>query len=442
MHLEELPSFRTGSARATAAAALIACALAAPPADAAPLPAASAEARAVFERAKDQLLQIRVIHKPTLSRASTGTGFVATPDGLVLTNYHVISKLALEPNAYALELERTDGTIVRPHLVAIDLANDLAVLSTGLKGQQFLSIRDTPLTKGERGFALGHPLDLGLTIVEGTYNGFVETEFARRIHYTGAINPGMSGGPALTPDGRVFGVNVARLWGEQLVSYLVPSDHAVELLGRASAKDKPPADFRREVAAQLLARQARLYGGLLASPLKTTPMGRYKVPDAKLAFVRCWGYPEAKHERLYERDTRVCFSNSDLFVDSRLQTGQFLFRHQRFEARSLGPVRFAALLEGAYAAGPGLYEVLPNERELTEFRCHDDFVSLAAGTLRVALCSRAYKGFAGLYDFHLRVLTVGSSSTALLSTLSLGGVSFETGQRFARQYVEAISWTG
>jgi hypothetical protein len=60
----------------------------------------------------------------------------------------------------------------------------------------------------------------------------------------------------------------------------------------------------------------------------------------------------------------------------------------------------------------------------------------------VALCSRAYKGFAGLYDFHLRVLTVGSSSTALLSTLSLGGVSFETGQRFARQYVEAISWTG
>jgi len=170
-------------------------------------------------------------------------------------------------------------------------------------------------------------------------------------------------------------------------------------------------------------------------------MGRYAVPDSKLPFVRCWGYPDEKPERLYERDTRVCFSNSDLFVDNRLQTGQFVFRHQRFEARELGAVRFAALIGNAYAAGLEAYELGFNRAELTEFRCHDDFVALSSGTLRVALCSRAYRKFAGLYDFHLRVLTVDSSTTALLSTLTLGGVSFETGQRFAQRYVEAISWT-
>jgi S1-C subfamily serine protease len=403
--------------------------------------ATSAEARAVFESTKDKLLQLRVIHKATRARNSTGTGFVATPDGLVLTNYHVVSKLALEPGAYELELERTDGSSGTPRLLAVDVANDLAVLSTGRSGQRFLPIRHMPLNKGERGFAIGHPLDLGLTIVEGTYNGFVETEFARRIHYTGALNSGMSGGPAVTLDGKVFGVNVARRWGDQLVSYLVPSEHAVALLRRAAAPDKMPTDFRQEVASQLLAQQARLFAQLLAAPMSTTTMGRYTVPDAQVPFVRCWGVPYDQPARLYDRDTRLCISNSDLFVDDRLLTGQLLFTHEHYQTRELGAVRFAALIESAYATRPSVLEVQANKKELTEFRCYDEFVNRPAGTLRVALCSRAYKSFDGLYDFHLRALTVDSSSSALLSTLTLAGVSFETGLRFAQQYVEAISWT-
>ena len=414
---------------------------AAPAAPPAVLPAASAEARAVFAHAKDKLLQLRVIHKATQARTSTGTGFLASPDGLVLTNYHVVAKLALEPGSYALELERTDGSSATPRLVAIDVANDLAVLSTDLRGQRYLPIQPTPLTKGERGFSMGHPLDLGLTIVEGTYNGFVETEFARRIHYTGAINSGMSGGPAVTLEGKVFGVNVARRWGDQLVSYLVPSEHAAVLLKRAAAQGTVPVDLRAEVTAQLLAQQERLYAQLLAAPMHTTTMGRFAVPDAKVSFVRCWGAPDETPARLYDRDIRICISNSDVFVGDRLQTGQLQFIHSRYEARELGAVRFAALIESAYATGPYSFETQANKKELTEFRCHDDFVTRPAGTLRVALCSRAYKSFAGLYDFHLRALTVDSSSSALLSTLTLSGVSFETGRRFAQQYLEAISWT-
>jgi hypothetical protein len=423
---------------------LIACALAGASGAASAEPAttsASAEARAVFDHTKDKLLQLRVIHKATRARNSTGTGFVATPDGLVLTNYHVVSKLALEPGAYELELERTDGSGGTPRLLAVDVANDLAVLSTGLSGLGFLPIRHTPLNKGERGFAMGHPLDLGLTIVEGTYNGFVATDFVRRIHYTGAINSGMSGGPAVTPDGEVFGINVARRRDGQLVSYLVPSDRAVELLRRAAVQDQMPGDFRKEVAAQLLVQQERLYAQLLASPMSTTTMGRYTVPHAQVPFVRCWGFSDDQPARLYDRDTRMCFSNSDLFVDDGVRTGQLQFTHERFETRELGAVRFAARIESAYAASPSILEMRVNKKEFTEFRCHDEFVGRPAGTLRVALCSRAYKSFEGLYDFHLRVLTVDSSSSALLSTLTLAGVSFETGQRFTRQYVEAISWT-
>lgn len=400
----------------------------------------SAEARAVFERAKDKLLQLRVIHGSTRARSAAGSGFVASPDGLVITNYHVIAKLALEPGLYELELARSDGSSTKPKLLAVDVANDLAVLATDGGKQPFLATREAPLIKGDRGFALGHPLDLGPTIVEGTYNGFIETEFVPRIHYSGAVNPGMSGGPAVALDGKVFGVNVARRLDGQLVSYLVPPDRVAALLRRATAQDRAPTDFRKEVAAQLLAQQDRLYAQLLASPMSTTRMGQYNVPDAQAPFVRCSGFGDDKKARLYDRDTKLCVASSGNFVDDGLRTGQFQFIHRSFEARALGAVRFANLVEQAYSS-PFSFEAEANRKELTAFRCQDDFVNRPHGTLRVALCTRAYRSFDGLYDFHLRAVTVDSSASALLSTLTLSGVSFENGVRFAQRYVEAIAWT-
>jgi hypothetical protein len=404
-------------------------------------PPISAEARAVFDQAKDKLLQIRVIHKATRARNSTGTGFVATADGLVLTNYHVVSKLALEPQSYELEIERTDRSGATARLVAVDVGSDLAVLSMDGAGQGFLPMRPTPLEKGERGFALGHPLDLGLTIVEGTYNGLIETEFVQRIHYTGALNAGMSGGPALARDGRVFGINVARRLDGQLVSFLVPQDRAAALLRRAAAQGGAPADFRKEVAAQLHAEQRRLLERFLAAPIGTTTIGRYTVPDARAPFVRCAGYPEEEPKRLYALDTLTCRANSDLFADDGLFPGRLRFTHERYESRGLGPVRFAALVEHAYGKDPTIFELFPNDKELTEFRCHDDFVSRPAGTLRVALCSRAYKSFPGLYDFRLRAVALAGAASALVSTLNLTGVDFRAGTDLAQRFVEAISWT-
>jgi len=400
----------------------------------------SAEARAVFDQAKDKLVQIRVLHKATGAQRSIGSGFLASADGLVLTNYHVVSDAALEPGTYELELQRSGGTNVRPRLLAVDVANDLAVLSTGASGQPFLAIRATPLEKGDRGFALGHPLQLGMAIVEGTYNGHAEATVVPRIHFTGALNPGMSGGPAIAPDGKVFGINVSHLWLQQLVSFLVPAEAAADLLRRASVSGAPPADFRQEVGAQLLAQQARLFERLLAEPVTTSVMGRYTVPDASSAYIRCWGTAQDDPEKLYGRDVKRCYLNGLTYVDDALQMGELSFVHAVFESRGLGALRFASLMEDRYST-PYAGQFVTSRKALTGFRCHDDFVSRPGGTLRVTLCSRAYKSFAGLYDFHLRALTVDSDSSALLTTVTVSGVSFENGVRCAGRHREAISWT-
>jgi len=417
---------------------LVVLALLGPAQSGAQEPPVSAEARAVFERSRAQLVQLRVVHRATRAETMTGSGFVAAADGAVVTNYHVVSKIALEPDAYELELVWSDGSKAAGELRAIDVANDLGIVASGRAAPSFLALRTAPLAKGDRGFAMGHPLDLGLTIVEGTYNGIVEHDPQGWIHFSGAINAGMSGGPALARDGKVFGVNVAHRRDGQLVSFLVPVRHAARLLESVRAGGATPADFRKEVAAQLVAHQAAFAERLLAAPFPVSRFGPYGVPDAPDAFTRCAGGTPVDPNRLYEVDSKACGYDRSVYVDDTLHTGGMRFNHRVYRHGSLGPVRFASLLEHQFEQLRS--ESAGSARHFTAFQCHDGFVAAAggAGTLRVALCTRAYRLFPGLYDFRLRLVAVDSSEHALVSVAAVSGVSFDNGMRFARRFLEAI----
>ncbi|MBM3523010.1 MAG: serine protease, partial [Alphaproteobacteria bacterium] len=75
-----------------------------------PAPVASDEARRVFDHARDRLVQIRTLALPSRAQASTGSGFVVGADGLVVSNYHVISQATAEKGPYALEWVGVDGS--------------------------------------------------------------------------------------------------------------------------------------------------------------------------------------------------------------------------------------------------------------------------------------------------------------------------------------------
>ncbi len=192
---------------------------------------------------------------------------MVSADGLAITNYHVVSQYALEPKTYRLEFARPDGTQGTLTLLAIDIANDLAVVKldgTDLPHLDFAAAAVAgTLPRGERLYAMGNPLDLGFTIVEGTYNGLVERSYNERVHFTGAINPGMSGGPAVTEGGKVAGINVAKRLDGELVSFLVPASKAAALLDRAR-KSAPLtlARARDEIDRQLLDWQSGFYQSL------------------------------------------------------------------------------------------------------------------------------------------------------------------------------------
>lgn len=84
------------------------------------------------------------------------------------------------------------------------MIHDLAVVQGDVGDVQPLAFRAGELAKGDRAYSLGYPLDQGLTVTEGTYNGRSEDLYYQHFHFTGALNAGMSGGPALDARGRVF----------------------------------------------------------------------------------------------------------------------------------------------------------------------------------------------------------------------------------------------
>ncbi|HEY5322327.1 MAG TPA: serine protease, partial [Caldimonas sp.] len=165
-----------------------------------PAPPVSLSARKVYEQARSQLVQIRTVLKGQASQTSVGSGFLVTKDGLIVTNFHVVSEAALKPERHELVYVTADGREAPLAILQLDVLHDLALLKAAdAAGKTFDALpfrpEDQPLSQGERIYSLGNPLDVGFAVVQGTYNGMVKRSFYPQIFFGGALSGGMSGGP-------------------------------------------------------------------------------------------------------------------------------------------------------------------------------------------------------------------------------------------------------
>lgn len=410
-------------------------------------PPMSSTAERVYEMTRPRILQIRTLLQAAGRQTSIGSGFVVSPDGLAITNYHVVSRFALDPKTYRLEFFAPDGARGALKLIAFDLAHDLAVVKLERAEMPFLEFDGRALAgrlpKGERIFAMGNPLDLGFTIVEGTYNGLVDKSYEQRIHFSGAINPGMSGGPVTAADGRVVGINVSKLLDGEQLGFLVPARYAAALLERAR---KGPAlavdEARAEVGRQLDAWQAAFYESLTVTGFRPAAFGPYRGLESAAPWLNCWASTNADQvprPRTTVNTTR-CASTTGVFVSDRILTGRLDLSYAYYQAVDLNAFQFAKELSQR-SAGPG-FNARAGKR-LTEQECRDDFIAASGATrppLRATWCMRAYREFEGLYDVTLLALTQDRSREALLAQLTMTGVSHANAVALGRRFLEAIEW--
>ena len=430
------------------AALLAALAAAAQPGPAQPSAAAplSTTAERVYELARPRILQVRTLLHAAGRQSSIGSGFVVSADGLAITNYHVVARFALDPRTYRLEYLAPDGSKGPLQLLALDIAHDLAVVKVQGASLPFFDFDGRALAgalpKGERIYAMGNPLDLGFTIVEGTYNGLVDKSYDERIHFSGAINAGMSGGPVTAGDGRVVGVNVAkRVDGEQ-VGFLVPARYAAALLERAR-KGPPLAvdQARAEVGRQLDAWQSAFHEALRTQGFRSAAIGPYLGLESVAPWMTCWAATNADQvpKPRTAVNTMRCSSTSGLFVSDSILTGRVDMAFSYYKSIDLNAFQFAKEL--SQRSESPVYDARAGKR-LTGQECRDDFVNAGAARppLRTTWCMRAYREFEGLYNVTLIALTQDRTREALLAQLTLQGVSYANALALGRRFLEAIEW--
>ncbi|UGQ44744.1 S1 family peptidase [Massilia endophytica] len=416
----------------------------APPAtqeEAVALPTPSSAAQKLYMNAKKDLLQVRSLLKSGRTQSSVGSGFLVGTSNLVLTNYHVVSQFALDPETYTGEWVDTAGQRGNIELLAVDVLHDLAVVRVNRYGTGVFKVpeREVRLSQGQYLYSLGNPLDLGFAISEGSYNGVITRSFYEQLMFTGPINSGMSGGPSVTADGEVVGVNVSKRLDGELVSFLVPIRYAQELLKRVPSDAQPPHDFTTIVTQQLLAHQRAMVDQLLAGPLSTKQMGPYQVPVRENEQMRCWGRANVKGEKAFAVDNTNCSMESAIFVSGSMQTGQVAIRHQFMRSTGLDPIRFAQLSSMSFKNESfGSYK----DSRMTPPNCTEQFVKNKSMPMRAVMCVRAYRKFPGLYDFSLLTASTDDSLMNLQSRLDARGVSYENGMRAARAFMESLAREG
>lgn len=407
------------------------------------LPKPSSTAQALFEQAEKDLLKLRVLTKNGRSQSSVGSAFLIGTGNLAVTNFHVISQIALEPETYFGEYKNTQGESGDFVVLAVDVLHDLAIVRVTQKGSGFYQIplpddkKQLPkLQQGENLYSLGNPLDLGFSITEGTYNGLNTRGFSEQYMFTGPVNPGMSGGPNITADGELAGINVAHRLDGELVSFLVPAHYAQALLAKTPVDMEPPTDFKPLIGDQLLEHQKVMFNILLSKPFEIKELGDYRVPVRESDQVRCWGDSEDGTEKKVSSAGISCSMESEIFVSDSLQTGHISMSHSYMRNKKLNAWQFAKLAGQRFANQ--VYSSA-HSSVLTPAACTEDFVQLNNLKMRVQVCAEAYHKFTGLYDFTLITASSDDADSSLQSMINIRGVAYDTGMKLINEFLQSLS---
>jgi serine protease Do len=392
-----------------------------------------------YGRLEPSLFTVEVHSGNQDAKSASGSGYLVSRDGRVVTNYHVVGMHLDEPDRYSIRVRGTESA--RPaRVVAFDIVNDLALLEVpGLTGEP-LPLAESPPAPGAAVIAFGNPQGLGLSLVRGVFNGFAEKGLVDRMLLSMPLNPGMSGGPILDERDRVIGTNVAIMRDSDSLSFGVPVSHVHALL------DQPPVETTRAAFLEETRRQldqlekdtaTRLIAGFEASGAETTvTTGDVRSPRPPTEF-ECWDgndvdEKEGLSESWYHCDLH--FTPSIESVGDVAAVTLFL-QHRHSENSTFG---FYGLVEEEATGWSNTPPVSRGDSDFSTPHCVAGRFATAQSVWKANTCVMAYVEYPGFGDYELIAVSVSEPRDTVQVYLSMDGFRLESFERLVRPLLEGI----
>jgi hypothetical protein len=391
---------------------------------------------AVFDRFKESVVTVEVLPLQGEAKSVLGSGYVVAPSRIV-TNYHVVGSYIRHSDRYSLQVKNGRKTFPAK-LVAFDLINDLALLEAAVSAAP-LRLAAATGRPGAPLIAFGNPEGLGLSLVEGVFNGFAEKGFVDRMLLSMPLNSGMSGGPILDAHHEVVGTNVSTSWRANSLSFGVPVTAVHALLEAAPVGAREDA-LATEVNRQLAALEQRAFAravqplGSGAGPM--IAVGGAQVPRPPEAF-ECWNQTR---QEARDEIRKTSFQCNLQFTPSMEEVGEIasveiLVEH--FSSRHGGYGLYGGLTKHApqhvvlEPRAPGNGIVSPPE-------CHNDRVRTDHLVWKVNACSYAYLRHPGVGYFALTATSISHPREAVYVTVHGRGVAARTFLPLSRALLREI----
>ena len=396
-----------------------------------------------YDRLKPSLFTIEVHSGNVNAKSTLGSAYLVSRDGWLVTNYHVVGTYVSDPERYQLRAKNASG-LFPARLLSFDLVNDLALLQVEGVQAAPLRIATRAPQPGSKVVAFGNPEGLGLSLVEGIFNGDAEKGLVDRMLLSMPLNSGMSGGPILNGAGEVIGTNVAIERESNSLSFGVPASKLRALLARpplTTDKRSLRAETRRQLAGLERETSERLMREFEKMGDATVVVGGMHVPRPPAVF-ECWDDSELHREEGITKSQYSCNLQFTPQVEELGEVAAVSLLLEHFGAQSgSGFGLFGWLPEHARSHNQ-VVAIDPKSESFSPPRCTAERVRVGEIVWKITSCASAYVEHPGLFDFDLAATSVSDPHDVVFVSLQLSGFRLEPLLSLSRRLLEGVRVTG